>query len=407
MLMRFLRPRSRAGQVVIPALFLFPTFFLFIYLIYETAKLSREKIRHQFALDAAVFVEMTNYSDFLNRTAYVNGAFPMRIFSEGFSGTTIECDQKDVCDNPPDCTQKHSCTGGRGETLWKIMCMDGDFPVKHGNCSGDPSISGQQYAQTDMQWDISFGDKWYNSRGADKNASPPSWPQPVSTCKGTNSGAQTPCLNLLTMADANSYWINWDDANQIFKLYVQIYQLLGSVEDAQYSVLQRLAAQHNFLTKSYWLNTGDFATDGVQSFASGIGNWSPGTNIQYSCYEYLNFYGNQPTGNKFQPWQVFAPDTPWKVPSPNYCSGLFQLLWVSPKLLEPLKRLNPSPNNIPEVRGVAVRQSWKAPANYFNYDFNAPAQPKVNVTAAIDGFAGALPAIWPNPTPKFQVRTYP
>src|SRR6185312_5166651 len=68
--------RSRAGQIFIPAMLMFPTLFLFVYLIYETAKLSREKIRHQFALDAAAFVEMTNYSDFLNRTAYVNGAFP-------------------------------------------------------------------------------------------------------------------------------------------------------------------------------------------------------------------------------------------------------------------------------------------------------------------------------------------
>src|SRR5512137_1751447 len=97
--MRRLRPRSRVGQVIIPALFLFPTFMLFVYLIYETAKLSREKIRHQFAIDAAVFVEMTNYSDFLNRTAYVNGAFPMRIFDEGFRGadSCIDCDQKADC----------------------------------------------------------------------------------------------------------------------------------------------------------------------------------------------------------------------------------------------------------------------------------------------------------------------
>src|SRR3990167_9990070 len=77
-----MRLGSRRGQIVIPAMLLFPTLFLFVYLIYETAKLSREKIKHQFAMDAAAFVEATNYSDFLNRTAYVNGAFPMRIRSE-------------------------------------------------------------------------------------------------------------------------------------------------------------------------------------------------------------------------------------------------------------------------------------------------------------------------------------
>src|ERR1035437_3655022 len=86
--------RSRRGQIVIPAMLMFPTLFLFVYLIYETAKLSREKIRHQFAMDAAVFVEMTNYSDFLNRTAYVNGAFPMRIFEEGYHDFMAECEGK-------------------------------------------------------------------------------------------------------------------------------------------------------------------------------------------------------------------------------------------------------------------------------------------------------------------------
>src|SRR3989304_4552981 len=79
-----LTARSRAGQIFIPAMLLFPTLFLFVYLIYETAKLSREKIKHQFAMDAAAFVEAPNYSDFLNRTAYVNGAFPMRIFEQGY-----------------------------------------------------------------------------------------------------------------------------------------------------------------------------------------------------------------------------------------------------------------------------------------------------------------------------------
>src|SRR3984957_11337744 len=86
--------RSRGGQIVIPALLLFPTLFLFVYLIDETAKLSREKIRHQFAMDAAAFVEMTNYSDFLNRSAYVNGAFPMRIFEEGYWDFNAECTGK-------------------------------------------------------------------------------------------------------------------------------------------------------------------------------------------------------------------------------------------------------------------------------------------------------------------------
>src|SRR5271156_291136 len=102
------------GQIVIPALFVLPSLFLFVFLIFETAKLSREKIRHQFAVDAAAFVEMTNYSDFLNRSAYVNGAFPMRIFWEGFSDTKLDCMGKDPCPGPT--------------ALAEILYTDGIYP---------------------------------------------------------------------------------------------------------------------------------------------------------------------------------------------------------------------------------------------------------------------------------------
>jgi hypothetical protein len=112
---------------------------LFVYLIFDTAKLSREKIRHQFAIDAAVFVEMTNYSDFLNRTAYVNGAFPMRIFDEGFKTTMIDCDQKANCRGP--------------RSLWEIMCKNGAFPMAGGTCA--PSAQ-NEYRQ-ESSWDIKFG----------------------------------------------------------------------------------------------------------------------------------------------------------------------------------------------------------------------------------------------------------
>lgn len=367
--------RSRVGQVVIPAMILFPTFMLFVYLIYETAKLSREKIRHQFAIDAAVFVEMTNYSDFLNRTAYVNGAFPMRIFDEGFKTTMIDCDQLDGCSGP--------------KSLWEIMCKNGDFPMAGGTC--DPGAKNEY--KSEKSWDIAFG----GLTGMGKNFGDPP------DVGGT--------LEILTMNDAKHFWINWDDANQVYKLYVQIYQLLGSVEDAQYSVLKRLSAQHNFLKKSYWLNTGDDVNDAVtaaNTFDSGInsaGDWRSSTVVRPLCYDRLNFYGNKPTGSAFQPWQVYAPDTPPVMPQTiDGCSGLFHLMWVKGGAVSKLRE--PLTSSMYLSRGIPVTQIWQAPHNYFNHDFNQ-GKPAVHVTIAIDGFAGAKAAVWPYPTPKFQVRSYP
>jgi hypothetical protein len=398
------RRRGRLGQVIIPALFLFPTLMLFVYLIYETAKLSREKIRHQFAIDAAVFVEMTNYSDFLNRTAYVNGAFPMRIFDEGFYDTKLDCDMKTGCNG--------------AMSLWWILCKRGVFPMRSGDCS-----SRQDYNNTsDKSWDIRYG-----GDGAGKNTSHPDMGGDVMTI----------LTGLNPDDDANKFWLNWDDANQIYKLYVQIYQLLGSVEDAQYSVLTRLAQQHNFLKKSYWLNTGsdlNGAAAAANLFEAGIGSWglgsscSPGSSLAYCCYPKINFYGNKPTGSMFQPWQVFSPEggpVPMATPITG-CNGLFQLMLVSDKLTG-VQDGNPAHNGKLNAslsssqygsRGVAVNQLWGGAGdnfvvskNYFNHDFAADfpgGGPAVHISVAIDGYGtGTKASVWPNPTPKFQVRTYP
>ena len=81
--MRFINClKNRKAQIVLPAILLIPTILLVIYLLFETAKLSRFKIRSQFALDSAAFIELTSYSNFLNAVAYVNGAFPFRVFRE-------------------------------------------------------------------------------------------------------------------------------------------------------------------------------------------------------------------------------------------------------------------------------------------------------------------------------------
>ena len=75
----------RRGQILLPSLFVIPSLLIFVYLLFETTKISREKIRQQFAVDSASFIQMGDYTNLLNRTAYVNGPFPHRIFRERYS----------------------------------------------------------------------------------------------------------------------------------------------------------------------------------------------------------------------------------------------------------------------------------------------------------------------------------
>lgn len=359
---RVRRPAQR-GQILIPALFVIPSLFLFVFLLFETAKLSREKIRHQFAVDSAAFVEMTNYSDFLNRSAYVNGAFPQRIFEEGFKDTMIE--RKD--NTAPD-------------RLYDIL---------HRNCTF-PRTEQAQPLDPHPQWLIE-----YHADCSERNKNPPGFPQ---------------ILWLLTNADALKYWITYDDANAIYQLYAKIYQLLGSVEDAQFSVFKRLTATHNFFRKSYWLNTGDPVEVGGQG-AQGFSLF-PFKPKPY-CVEGVSFCGNQPTSDVFQPYQILClskPVTDWSPPMPGCSpSGLFQVEAIPDS---DLKALN-TPHDVAGYPGYPIIQHWTAPSNYFSVNFNSlmggqavcaggGGRPCVHATISVRGGN-----VWPNPTPKFQVKLHP
>jgi len=369
-----MRPwKSRAGQIVIPAMLLFPTLFLFVYLIYETAKLSREKIKHQFAMDAAAFVEATNYSDFLNRTAYVNGAFPMRIFEQGYDDYPAECEGRvEHCENV---------------TYAEILYRNGAFPRSR---SGKKEFSG-----SDEKWDIEYG--------------------------GTSSGRNSPNpyiqdpYTLFSMDNANRFWLTWDLASEVFKLYIQVYSLLGSVEDAQWQVLKRLTkdSKHSFLQKSYWLNTGDSANYGLElanSWDAALGEFK----TEAHCLRKLIYHGiDRKGGTGIQQMRVKGTDPPVEM-SPKFdspgCSGggLFQMQTVDSGALSRLRQPGGS-----EYPGLSLTLRWQIPGkNYFNVDFgNMPqhfknSAPELHTTVSV-GATNPNAKVWPDPTPKFQVRQYP
>ncbi len=370
--------RSRRGQIVIPAMLMFPMLFLFVYLIYETAKLSREKIRHQFAMDAAAFVEMTNYSDFLNRTAYVNGAFPMRIFEEGYYDFKAECEGKVA-----NCSQK---------TYASLLFYNGAFPHVGGayqdGHSPETTIPGGQ-------WSIEYDNS--NPLASGKNQSPPQLTEP---------------WELFTLNDADHYWHPIDLANEIYKLYVQIYSLLGSVEDAQFSVLKRLTTTgtpHSFLQKSYWLNTGDPVGDAAllaRTFDTQLGDFTHA--VTPYCQATMNYWGNKHLNGGIKPYvpQKTTPTIQLQT-SAGCAQGLFQIEYVDPNMIKKLK--DPSSG----YPGLALTMNWSIPQkNYWNVDFVSLMaqqfpQGGLHTTISLMGDPANKPAVWPDPTPKFQVREFP
>ncbi len=370
-----MRLRSRTGQIVIPALLLFPTLFLFVYLIYETAKLSRDKIKHQFAIDSAAFVEMANYSDFLNRTAYVNGAFPMRIFQEGYGDFPAECEGKhDPCN--------------------KVMYAD----LLYKNGAFPRSKSGKTGFSSEGQWDIEYSDP-RQSQLSSKTARDPSDPKDPQG------------FLLFTLENANNFWHQWDLATEIYKLWVQIYSLLGSVEDAQFTVLKRLSGDHSFMKKSYWLNTQDPIGDAAmlaKSFDVALGDFNSA--VTPVCQRRMHYWGNRHLGGSgIQPYAPYATDPVIDLPTSAACSqGTFQIMYVEPSMIDKLKSKTGG-----DYPGVLLWMNWSIPEkNYFNIDFRqlmnheAPLG-NLRTTISLQGDPNNKPAVWPDPTPKFQVRQFP
>ncbi|MDD2772794.1 MAG: hypothetical protein PHP45_03755 [Elusimicrobiales bacterium] len=357
---------SECGQIVIPAVFIFPTMCLFVYLLFETTKLSREKIRHQFAVDSAAFIEMTNYSDYLNRTAYVNGSFPHRIFKEAFS-----------C--PPDDNYIERTDGGQRECLYDVVYEMGGFPK---NLDSNDTMMDQS-----DKWRIEFS----QGRGVDLNVPDPQFP---------------PQFDLFQHDRMIKLILSWDAAVGIYKLYARVYMLLGSVQDSQKSVYERLTDDHKFFRKSYYLNTGDCQgnpeTCGDQGVSVGYNSFK--SNVLQTKMHYVNriYFAARKFVGGLDPLKVVETQPPIDMTQSNSL-GLFQLATVSNRSV--LTNIG---------RGLEVYQGWDPPSNYFKVDlkpFNCRETGKPCVHARIAAQCPRLTqdnnCVWPDPTPKYQTRLYP
>jgi len=387
----------RRGQILIPSMLVIPSLLIFVYLLFETTKISREKIRQQFAIDSAVFIQMGDYTNLLNRTAYVNGAFPYRIFKEAFG-----CDDSSNMHKPIASTGQSKC-------MYEILYETGAIPHNQQDSSKTDSVA--KPAPDNSPWDIRYDRKFdlFN--------------QPVD---GSDDLVFTDDQNpffLIDQKHAESQFIGWATVSGnttsgdseagygIYGFYAQVYSLLGSVEAAQWTVFKRITEKATFLRKSYYLNAG--TKDCIQSPQScaqqAVGYFQSGSkisNIYRRLIVKLGFYAQYPTPNSpTSPYYLGKTEPPMTMND----KGLFRTAGFS---LREIAKIG---------NGVDVYQGWTAPANYFNVDFNRVAACKeVGKPCVHSKIASQCPksiwsrsnkgdnnCVWPMPTPKYQTRLYP
>ena len=367
----------RPGQLLLPSLLIIPSLLLFVYLLFETTKISREKIRQQFAVDSAAFIQMGDYTNLLNRTAYVNGAFPYRIFKEAY-----EC--------PPESPLQMAA--GSGETCpFDMLYAAGAFP-KYKN-----DVKGAQPATLDdkKKWEIEFD----NAARPEFTANP-------------TSKVDKALFALITEDQGVKIMLEWGTAIGYYKFYAQVYSLLGSVEESQYTVFDRLTESFNFFRKSYYLNanTSDCVSnpqtcgnDGLYSTGGFYANkLVKGNNFFMHYTQKILFYAKVFTGSSLPPYYLGKTNPPMDMTTMS-ADGLFQLATVTDSALDKLGT------------GLDVYQGWDAPNNYFGVNFNIIAKCKETgrpcvhalVTTQCPQLSSGNNCVWPNPTPKYQTRLYP
>lgn len=353
--------KNKKAQIVLPAILLIPTILLVIYLLLETTKLSREKIRHQFAVDTAAFTELTSATNFLNATAYTNGAFPFRLFRENFQptdkvfGTKTNPDQKEL-------------------SMYELFYRGGAFPAlgDDGDWNSEPKVS-------DTEWELKFYTEESPEREGWNTANPPN----------INDDTFYP---IMSKNYADNYAIGWNP--DAVKLYVLIYYFLSQIYEDQKTAYQKMSKEGEFFRKGYYLNVGAAScklSECGKEGAKVLKNYQVQTEPVY--IKKIKFYFVEPSDYSDESKEI-----QFDLEEQGMFDGkLYQYSYVTRSYLNKLKQL---------YKGIGVTQSFKAPSNYFNVNLEKY-HPRTHVRVAVQCTKESNNCVWPNPTPKYQVRIFP
>ncbi|MDR0646427.1 MAG: hypothetical protein LBG46_05670 [Elusimicrobiota bacterium] len=382
---------NKKAQIILPAVMIVPIILLSVYLLFETTKLSRAKIRSQFALDSAAAAELTAASNYLNATAYVNGAFPYRIFKEYFT------DEKHMI--APDM----SYAGGGGtpapKSVFEFFYKAGAIPAPPGGENArDPAPDAAEWVfkherDTDEIEGQSAQADWDNSEE----------PKATGTYNLTLREMVKSHYPYIITEDVaigeynKDHGVKEEDVQGLswLRLYMTIYIILEDIYNKQKKVYESIVNTSELFRKAYYLNAGDAVCKKAECGREGakvLQSFVMATEGLYIKEIFFNFRDARGHGN-------IMTEDPTKL-SDLGVDRLFQLAFLSSNSRSKIREL---------YRGVSIKQTFPAPSNYFNVNLNAGrVKPYNHVRAALQCAKGeSNNCIWPNPTSKYQVRLFP
>lgn len=345
--------KNKKAQIVLPAILLIPTILLVIYLLFETTKVSKEKIRHQFALDTSSFVEMTSLSQYLNATAYVNGAFPFRLFRDFFEANNPQLKPDEYAEN---------ASNLQPISLYDYYYQAGAFPAMS-DYNSSPKT-------TDTKWDLHY----YGDTRKD-------WEKDVPKVDEEKFYP----INSAELAKTHQAY--WDV--DVLQLYFMVYYYLGNIYEDQKKVYERLVKDNEFFRRGYFYNTGNCSlSECGKEGAQTLKNYFIKTEPLYISK--VSIYYKQQNGAESE--------IQLDLKEKQLMGGkIFQLAYLAKGSKDKLRTL---------YKGIDITQKFTLSKNYFNINL-MQYKPRVHTKIALQCTDESNNCVWPSPTSKYQVRQYP
>lgn len=385
----FSLPRSKSGQLALPALIMAPIVVLLIYLLMETARLSAEKIHYQFALDTATYTSLTYPVGVLNGWAYMNGAMPARFWPEILMDPDFELD----------ILRSDKATSGQERyTIYEIMKRAGDIIV---NLESNNDLADTNWTpkDTDTVWKLGY--KTGSVKAGMWNKENPDTAQPEMPYIFGNF-KDPDYFN-----KGNDYMVEEIKLRMALMIYMMFSNIMEDTVLKHEEAAKASAKKSEYFRKAFSYNTS--AGKDVNAGREGARIVKPFTELGIESIYLMDrvmmyvarqvSFGGQAQDIHEQLLTIELPD--FIEENEKWLSGakpqIYQFSYLNPATRKRLRELK---------KGVLVTQNFKAPDNYFKVDMNKY-KPRVRVKTMVMCPNPKNNCVWPFPTPKYQVRLLP
>ena len=374
--------RERRAQILLPSVLLAPIFILVIYLLFETAKVSNTKIRHQFALDNAAYSQMTSVSGYLNVIAMINGPFGYRYALEAF----------------PSSTKLRPARDGEGDnvSVFDLFYKGGAFQsigknYEEGVNPPPPAESndwGLRYYQGE-ELDDAEGQNYGGDRTEWQMENPPPVPDekhvPVMSQKLTSQ------VFFPAMAEGDE---EYGLAIGYVMEYLKLQGYLGTIYDSQDYTYKETTKHEVMFREPYYYNVPD-CKSGEDCARESAAKIRPFLNVNTNRFSLrkLMFYVSESGGGFHVRSYELPVDAVETLKTP-----LFQFAHLTPTARNNLRTLG---------RGVLLKQSFKLPRNRFGINLEQKYKPYVRTQVKVSCPRSGNNCVWPNPLPKYSVTLEP